>query len=197
MSPAHLSATVPDKRLPTYWPSPQTLGHTLLYLGKRRGVAGRGSPGQPGPEASENIHLCAERAPWRLTGAPFMWVTGVGQSGTWGAGRWGKMVLMRWHWHVTVTVLKSPLSCGLLFSLHRLFSKRSPVTRLALTGHRDACGRSRVWMDQPFPRGSFKPVKHSAGQQIRSLPTLRLEFEKLSFGDDARTVQPSPQPHGC
>lgn len=104
MSPAHLSATVPDKRLPTCWPSPQTLGHTLLYLGQCRGVAGRASPGQPGPEASENIHLCAERVPWVLTGAPFTWVTGVGQSGTWGAGRWGKMVLMRWRWHVTVMV---------------------------------------------------------------------------------------------
>lgn len=118
--------------------------------------------------------------------------------GSWKVGEDGAdEMALACHSHGQAGVLKSPLSCGLLFSLCHLFSKCSPVTWVALTGHLDDCGRSCVWMYQPFPRGSFKPVKHSTGQQMRSLPTLRFEFEKLSFGNVARTVQPSPQPHGC
>lgn len=46
--PAHLSATVLIEWLPACWPLPQTLGHTLPYLGQCRGVVGRGPPGRAG-----------------------------------------------------------------------------------------------------------------------------------------------------
>lgn len=77
MGPAHLSAAVPDGRLPALAPH--------LAAMRRRGSEGTWGLG--------SIPVCANRARGVPTGAPSAWARGSGRRGTWGSGRW--------RWHVT------------------------------------------------------------------------------------------------